>query len=699
MVGARCMVTAFKYNNLVDYILEFSPFKIRIYCNGYLVGSPKDGIEIMGPGKEPPADHIHRPLTITTPYSADDLWDNDEKCWRIQTIQHSDVLYIFHEKYPIKVLKRYAHNSWILEDLALKNGPYLKMNTTDVAVQAIQKKDGVNVNVYANKPIFKQSDVGRLFRIHLPDVMGKRWQSGGSVKTGDVWYSDKKYYEALDDGTTGDIKPIHQEGIRQDGRVRWKYLHDGTYQGKIIEFISEQLVTIHNDMLLPKGFHMETVYWEFGMLQPAEGYPISGAFFRNRFAFLVNTPFGPNVCFSCAGDYNNFADNELGEATAETAITVPVLNTEFNKGKWICAGDVLFVGTGTSEFYIDVIAPSQAFAADNVKIAQISRVGSKALQPVAIGRHLFFADKYGLSLRDLMYNYYNEGYDQTDISLLGKHLFESGIVALAYQEVPDKILWCVMANGKLTALTFSAEQEVAALSRHDADGKAESIAVASNSLHKTDEVWLSCQKMSGLESQRIIGFLQNGLPLDIPHYVYLTESKNDYCLKEAFYLDYATEYRCINNDKKTVISGLKYLENERVCVFADGEIYPEQMVMNGEVVLPKSANHVLIGRKIISRFIPQYIYLPTDFASGIGQRQRINHVLLMLYLSGGGKVGADKNTLEEIRYDSGELFSGNKELLFNGQTSTVEHAAEILIENDTPLPMNILAIVPTMDAA
>ena len=65
----------------------------------------------------------------------------------------------------------------------------------------------------------------------------------------------------------------------------------------------------------------------------------------------------------------------------------------------------------------------------------------------------------------MTYNYYNDGYDEMDISLLGKHLFQSRITGMAYQEVPDKVLWCMVGDGSLTALTFSAEQEVSALSR------------------------------------------------------------------------------------------------------------------------------------------------------------------------------------------------------------------------------------------
>ena len=82
-------------------------------------------------------------------------------------------------------------------------------------------------------------------------------------------------------------------------------------------------------------------------------------------------------------------------------------------------------------------------------------------------------------------------------------------------------------------------------------------------------------------------------------------------------------------------------------------------------------------------------------------------MLLSLYLSGGGQIGTDDNSLSDILYRSTDapmntsqpLFTGNKDILFNGVTSSSEQAAQIFIQNTSPLPMNILAIVPSMDVS
>ena len=608
------------------------------------------------------------------------------------------------------VLKRYSNTTWVLEELEIRNGPFLSMNTTDISI-ATDELEG-EVQLTATGDVFSKTDVGRLVRLRIFDDDTTPWQAGKIGFQGTICVSDNKYYQAITGDETGSIKPVHSEGTRSDGGVLWEYLHDGSGIVKITEVVDKQHVKGTTVTRLPDAIKSGTVCWELGMLHKASKYPKSGAFFRNRFAFLVNTDTGPNVCLSYSGDYNNFADMECGEATAETAITVPVLNTEFNEGKWIYARDVLFVGTGASEFYVDVVSSASPLASDNVKISQISRVGSKAIMPLSVGSHVIFVDRYGLSLRDLTYNYYNDGYDEMDISLLGKHLFQSRITGMAYQEVPDKVLWCMVGDGSLTALTFSAEQEVSALSRHDLSGAAESLAVIPNFEDCRDELWLEIKRTVNNANYRTVEWMDNGIPQYWPSSVYGAASlaeretlEKEYVRQEALYLDGAVVYEQNELDMQEEMSGLEHLEGLKVAVYADGTVLEPQVVQDGKIKILPTYRHVAAGLPITSQFMPQNIYIPNDYGSGIGQKQRINHVLLMLYLSGGGQIGEDEDTLTDILYrqadaamnEAQELFTGNKEVLFNGATTKKEAAATLMIQNSSPLPMNILAIVPYMD--
>lgn len=704
MANARSFLFPFKYSNKVAYVVEFSHKKIRLFAK------KKPVTELGVDGEFDNEDYANaNPIVIDTPYSLGDLWDSNELCCKIQTIQHCDVMYIFNENHPIKVLKRYSNMDWRLENLELKNGPFEAINTGDTLIKCGDNLEG-NIELTSSANMFVASDVNRLMRFRIYDDDTKPWVANISVKKGEIYYSDNKYYEAVNDGTTGTVKPVHSEGYRSDGSVKWKYLHDGTAVVRITEFVDEMHVNGVALSRLPEALKEGTIYWEKGIIHSAGKYPISGAFFRNRFAFLINTETGPMVCFSCSGDYNNFSDMEFREATSETAISVPVLNTEFNEGKWLFAGDVLFVGTGSAEFYIDVVSSASALANDNIKIQQISNIGSKAIMPVAVGKHVFFADKYGLGIRDLIYNYYNEGYDQIDITLLGKHLFQSRIVAMAYQEVPDKLLWFLLGNGSLATMTFSADQEVAALSRHDVSGCVESFVVVPNFDDYRDELWLEVQRVVNHKNCRMIEVMENGMPVAFSNKIYSindidlkNKEEASFVLYNARYLDASVLYERKYGDDSTIIDGLDHLDGMVVDVFADGGILPKRVVVDGKIDLGKKYSRVLVGLSITSQYIPQNIFIPNHDGVGVGQKQRIDHIVLMLYQSGGGKVGQNKDYLEEILYRNTDanmnvpqaLFSGNKKILFNGYTNIDEQAVQILIENDSALPMNILAIVPS----
>lgn len=723
MVSARSFLFGFTNSNRESFVVEIYHHRMRINRQKHTMNFYKknrgalevaaDGFEVINSNNEN-SNAVEQWLIDDTPYSYDDLWDEEEQCLKLQVIQHSDVMYIFSEVHPIMMLKHIIDSDgdrWLLEELELKGGPFLEMNTSDTYVFCTDKEGEVSLK--ASDKIFAPTDVGRLIRLSIFDDEISPWAANTEVSKGKVMYSDKKYYEALAAGTTGNVKPVHSEGSRSDGGICWKYLHDGSGVVKITQYVDAVEVKGMVLQRLPEAIIKGTVCWEMGMFYPGGCYPKAGVFYKNRFALLVNSAKGTRVCLSASGDYNNFADKEFGEATAETAIIVPVLGTTFNEGKWLYAGDVLFVGTSSGEYYIDTLSASSALASDNVKILQISSVGSKSLPPVGVGSHVFFVDRYGLSIRDIVYNYYNDGYDPIDISFLGKHLFTARIAAMTYQETPDKMLWCLLTDGTLTAVTFSAEQEVAAMSRHDVGGVIESITVIPDIETCSDELWLKVKRTGVNKDIRMLERMDNGMPLALPARLYVgndyaeQEKKADeYMRIESRYLDSMVVYERHEGDRRVEMGGLKHLEGMTVSVFADGQMQQPQVVVDGKIAIKSYFDKVVAGLPYTSQYVSSSFYLNSEMDCGIGGRQRVDHLLLMLYRSGGGKIGEKGGMLSDILYrdtdsamgESVGLFSGNKVVLFNGATNVEDDAVEIMIENSSPLPMNILALVPTFES-
>lgn len=689
--ASRVFLKKFKFSSNTAFILEFGHCYIRFYANHGQVLKDTFVYE------------------LESPYTLDDLWDQEEKVCKLQVIQNADVLYLWHKKY-MKTLTRYSNTDWRLEDFELKNGPWENMNTTDVELSA----DGItgNVKISATGDIFdKTRDVGRLVRLNLYNDSTTPWAASKTVTSGDIFTSDGKYYQATSGGTTGSLKPTHTEGTRSDGGVSWKYIHAGYGVVRITSITNEHeaQATVINE--LPKN--ISTPNWEWGVFHAKAEYPISGAFWRNRLALLTNTSTGLKVFVSKNDDFNNFADKEQGEVLAECAVTAPILSEQYNEARWLSSGDVLFVGTNNGEFYVDTQTSSEAFGPENVKVVPISSIGSKAIAPIKINSHTLFVDRYGTTIRDLMYSYDRDGYDPLDATIKGKHLLQSGIVEWDYQDAPDKVLWCIVGDGRIIGFTFNTEQEVTALHQHKFSGSAESLAVIPSPNEKKDDLWISVKRTINNMSQRYVEWVDEGVPVVFPEYIEATddfdekdELEADYMKQNSIYMDSCLIFERGDGNVGTELYGLDHLVGQTVRIMADGAQKEDQVVNSeGKIAIGKNDNRVVVGLPVKSVFKAKKRYIQTQGSFGVGDVQQIDHLCLMLYRSGGGKVGGKFKDLVDILYrntnakmgSSYKLFTGNKIITWpNGVSNIEDRGADIIVYNDSVYPMTVLAVSPQM---
>lgn len=504
-----------------SFMLEFSKNIIRFYAkHGILISNNVD-------------------YEISSPYNLDELFENG--IFKIRYVQNGDILYLFHPNHPIMALTRYANDNWVLSEFEIKNGAW--GNISPVNAEITLSGTTGDITATSTASIFSATDVGRLIRLTIKESNTTSWEAGKSVSADTIRYSDNKYYKALNSGTTGGVKPVHSKGSISDGGVQWEYIHSGYAVFKIKSFTNGTTVVLNavGDEEVPAEFVSKgTDYYELGLIHKGSEYPFCGAFFRNRFCFMINVKGVPYVCLSCSDDYDNFADKEHGEVLATNAITIQVVSNKYNKGCWLSPASVLFVGTTTGEFYIDSASSGEAFAPDNSKIQQISAVGSLPIQPVRVGSHTLFVTASGTSVRDIVYSYSTDTYDPIEVSLFGKHLLTSGITGVAYQEYPDKIVWFTVNDGRLIGMTFMSEQNVQAVHQHYLGGDVENIAVIPNPEYNIDDLWLVIKR----EDMRSIEWLDNGYVVQYPdeiNNILDTDEKeikeSDYMKKTAFYLD------------------------------------------------------------------------------------------------------------------------------------------------------------------
>ncbi|MBQ4493399.1 MAG: hypothetical protein II972_02195, partial [Elusimicrobiaceae bacterium] len=441
--------------------------------------------------------------------------------------------------------------------------------------------------------VFTENMVGMPIRLTQTDTIVPAWYSGKTISsTGTIVKSDGKYYSAESTGTCGSVKPTHTEGSENDGGVVWKYLHSGYGWGVITEYISATSAKMRVYGQLPAGIvSVGTWKWELGLFGYEGIWPSSVAFFKDRLAFGINALTGPQICFSCTGDYENFADMENGEVLATSAITLPILS-DLNKINWLCAQDNLFVGTEGGILAVKAMTSSEVFGPDNITYDNISSVGACKIKPIRIGDDVLYLGRLAKDIYAIQYNWESDSYTPDEISLMAYDLLEAGIKAWTLQYEPNRIIWAVRNDGKLIGLTYNKKQEVRGFHWHETAGTFESVSCIPAPDGTADEVYAVVKRSVNNADVRYVEYLKNGLPLNIPSG--LTKAQMlTYLLKNCWFLDCAKKYTF--DEATDTITGLDHLEGKSVAVLADGKVQGSKIVSSGSITLDSAANIVLVG--------------------------------------------------------------------------------------------------------
>ena len=358
--------------------------------------------------------------------------------------------------------------------------------------------------------------------------------------------------------------------------------------------------------------------------------------------------------------------------------------------RYLSSGRQLIVGTSGGEFVVRASGFDEPLKPDNTQIKQQTTFGSADIQPLQVGNATLFLQRAKRKLRELVFSNQSDSYVAPDMTILAEHITEGGISAFAYQQEPDSIAWTVRNDGVLACMTYRREEQVVAWHRHIIGGVfgsgnafVESVATIPGDLDE-DEVYLIVKRTINGATKRYVERLSG---FDFGNAV-----------NDAFFVDSGLTY---SGSAATVISGLDHLEGQTVSVLADGSIHPDVTVSSGSVTLQRSVTKAHIGLPFTSRVETLRIDQGSAIGSAQGKVKRISEVTVRLFRSVGLKVGTSTSELDIVPFrDSGDsmdtatpLFTGDKTVEFRGG---YDDDATIVIQQDQPLPMTILAVFPTV---
>lgn len=349
-------------------------------------------------------------------------------------------------------------------------------------------------------------------------------------------------------------------------------------------------------------FNKSKVYrWKLGAWRLGQ-WPALVSFFENRRGFAASAAEPQTVWLTKAFDFYDFGTSQ--PLVDDDGMRLPILSGKVNALSWLAETERLALGTVGNVRVLGKSNQNQGFGATNYDQKRQVSTGAKRVKPVEIGSVLLFADYYGKSLREFIYDLNQDGYIAPDVTILSDHLLSAGIAEMAYQATPDSIVWIALADGSLVTMTYERDQKVVALTRAsvapgDANTQAYVESVCSIPGATRDEVWIAVRRTIGGVTKRYIESLA-------PEFENMATA-------DAVFADSALTY---SGAATGTVTGLWHLAGQTVNVLADAVVFRALTVSaTGTVTLPSgvTASKITVG-------LPYTATLTTLAINEAGQR-------------------------------------------------------------------------------
>ena len=474
--------------------------------------------------------------------------------------------------------------------------------------------------------------------------------------------------------------------------------------GVKIVAVSETVLTlaIHSDIASKTASQSGTVNitgvmaaddeYALGAFCGTTGYPSCVSFFEQRLVFANTSASPQTLFFSVSGDYTNFTSG----VKDDSALTYTIGSNQVNVIRYLTSARVLLVGTSGGEFAVRAGSVDAPITPLNTQIKQQAKYGSADIQPIVIGSTALFVQREKRKVRELVYDFNVDSYIAPDMTLLAEHITEGKIKEMAYQQEPNNVVWCVLENGKLVAMTYRREEDVVAWHEHLLGGTftdgsttydygfVESIASISSSDRTEEEIYVCVRRTINSVNVRHIERLK---PIDFGEDI-----------EDAFYVDAGLSY---DGSATTSITGLDHLEGETVSILANGATHPSKTVSSGSITLDYSVTKAHVGLPFDS--ILQTMRPDAGGTEGTSQakNKRISDIDVRVLNSVGAKIGPSETNLDTIFFRKASmamdtavpLYTGDKFIEFAGG---YDNDGFVVVKQDQPLPLTILSIYPRL---
>ena len=597
-----------------NYVIEMGHTYMRFIMNGGYILDDNDEV-----------------YEILTPYYEEDLFE-------IDYVQQADVITFVHKKYMPAQLARISHNEWEFEYIDFKSSISAPKNLKAVYTgsTASNTKDYLYVVCAVDKTTNEESS-----RSYIATVKGHRESS---------WTTSEYITLTWDAVTNAAEYNIYRS-------VNGIYAYVGTSAS----------TSFVDDNIEPDLSSCAPVTVDPFLHQ----HPSCVCYFQQRKIYACSNINPQTLWASQTGTNDNF--NVSRPLNATDAVTMSLYDNVANQIQFLLPFDDLLIMSSNAEWAVN--GSDGVFCASPSPVANIqSYYGSSKIKPVVSGSMVLFVQSGGNIVRDLGYSYLSDSYDGEELSLFANHLFEGKqIVDMAYSKEPYRILWCVMNDGTINALTYNPKQKVSAWHTHSTLGEFESVTTIRENYE--DIAYFVIKRKINNKTVRYIERFK-------------TRTLND--MEGAFFLDSALSKTF--DEEVDEISGLEHLKNTDVYALLDyGVVDNLKVDSSGHVNLPYAAKNVIIGLPYTFEFES----LNLESTGTFGLNKVINEISIKILNSredffiknDDGTLSQNQRSYASVN-DSKMVFS--KDVTFCPLTDASKEASVKIIQK-YPLPLNILS--------
>lgn len=587
-----------------------------------------------------------QPYEIATPYGINDLFE-------LHYVQSMDVMTIVHANYPPKELRRYGATDWRLVDVSF-SAPLAPPVITSV-VFSVEPGDGV-----------KLTD-GEKTRYTLKYKVTAVKDSGDGIQESEpsaVGFCQGNLY-------------LNNSGVAitwsaVSGAQRYRvYKNKGGLYSYIGE--TEETSLVDDNLDADSGITPP----RYDQVLGGGKNPSAVAYFEQRRIFAGTSQNPQTVWMTRTGTESDLSYTIPSKADNRIRFTIAA--QEASKIIHLIPLSQLVALTNSTEYRISAGGGGAGLAPDVIDAKVQANIGASMVQPVVVNSTMVYAAARGSHVRELGYNWQASGFSTGDISIRSEHFFENNPVKdMALAKAPDSIIWCAMSDGSLLGCTYLPEQNICGWHRHDfTNGAVESVTTVAEG--QEDIVYLCMRRV-------IHGSVVR----------YIERMHERFCpsLDNAYHVDCGGTYEGAETRE---VSGLSWLEGQKVSFFANGCVLPQQVVTNGKVKLSQPSTKVFIGLPITADFqtLPTAVQL-NDGSYGIGHSKNINDAFIRVVKSSGVFVGPDFEHLVEVKQRTSEPY-GSPPSWMNKEISVMTYcqwndSGQICIRQVDPLPLTIVSV-------